>query len=61
MIQVTIEEAQRRLPELLAMVQAGEGMEVYAESGWIVSRGGECRPCRRRGSGRPADSAAARG
>jgi antitoxin (DNA-binding transcriptional repressor) of toxin-antitoxin stability system len=39
MIQVTIDEAQRRLPELLAMVQAGEGMEIYAESGWIFRVG----------------------
>lgn len=39
MIQVTIDEAQRRLPELLAMVQAGEGMEIYGESGWIFRVG----------------------
>jgi antitoxin (DNA-binding transcriptional repressor) of toxin-antitoxin stability system len=34
MLQVTIAEAQARLPELLAMVQAGEGLEIYADSGW---------------------------
>jgi antitoxin (DNA-binding transcriptional repressor) of toxin-antitoxin stability system len=39
MIQVTIAEAQQRLPELLALVQAGEGMEIYAESGWIFRVG----------------------
>ncbi len=39
MIQVTIEEAQRRLPELLAMVQAGEGIHIQAEDGWIFQVG----------------------
>lgn len=39
MIQVTIAEAQQRLPELLALVQAGEGMEISAESGWIFRVG----------------------
>ncbi len=39
MIQVTIEEAQRRLPELLAMVQAGEGIHIQAENGWTFQVG----------------------
>ena len=60
MIQVTIEEAQRRLPELLSMVQAGEGMEIYADSGWIF-RVVRCPPCHKRVSDRPVGSAAAKG
>jgi antitoxin (DNA-binding transcriptional repressor) of toxin-antitoxin stability system len=39
MIQVTIVEAQKRLPELLAMLRAGEGMEIYADDGWIFRVG----------------------
>jgi antitoxin (DNA-binding transcriptional repressor) of toxin-antitoxin stability system len=39
MIQVTIAEARARLPELLELVQAGEGMEIYAASGWIFRVG----------------------
>ena len=33
MIQVTIDEAQRRLPELLTQVQAGETVEIHPDSG----------------------------
>ena len=33
MIQVTIDEAQKRLPELLAQVQAGETVEIHPPSG----------------------------
>jgi antitoxin (DNA-binding transcriptional repressor) of toxin-antitoxin stability system len=33
MIQVTITEAQERLPELLDLVQAGENVEIQADSG----------------------------
>jgi antitoxin (DNA-binding transcriptional repressor) of toxin-antitoxin stability system len=32
-IQVTVAEAQKRLPELLALVEAGECVEIYPESG----------------------------
>jgi antitoxin (DNA-binding transcriptional repressor) of toxin-antitoxin stability system len=39
MIQVTIDEAQRRLPELLALVKAGEGMEISDDTGWIYRVG----------------------
>ena len=39
MIQVTIADAQKRLPELLAMVRAGEGMEIYADDGWVFRVG----------------------
>lgn len=35
MIQVTIAEAQARLPELLELVRAGEGMEIYGDSAWM--------------------------
>jgi antitoxin (DNA-binding transcriptional repressor) of toxin-antitoxin stability system len=33
MIQVTVTEAQQRLPELLDLVQAGENVEIQADSG----------------------------
>ncbi len=33
MIQVTVEEAQRRLPDLLGAVEAGDVVEIRAESG----------------------------
>ena len=33
MIQVTVTEAQKRLPELLDLVQAGENVEIQADSG----------------------------
>ncbi len=39
MIQVTLAEAQARLPELLAMVQGGEGLEIYGEGGWTFRVG----------------------
>jgi antitoxin (DNA-binding transcriptional repressor) of toxin-antitoxin stability system len=39
MIQVTIAEAQQRLPELLASVRAGEGLEIYGEDGWTFRVG----------------------
>jgi antitoxin (DNA-binding transcriptional repressor) of toxin-antitoxin stability system len=39
MIQVTIADAQKRLPDLLAMVRAGEGMEIYADDGWVFRVG----------------------
>ena len=40
MIHVTIPEAQKRLPELLKAVQAGEGLEIYnSENGWIFRVG----------------------
>jgi antitoxin (DNA-binding transcriptional repressor) of toxin-antitoxin stability system len=32
-IQVTVAEAQRRLPELLALVETGESVEIHPESG----------------------------
>ena len=33
MIQVTIAEAENRLPELLALVETGEGVEIRPDSG----------------------------
>ena len=33
MIQVTVAEAQKRLPELLALVETGESVEIHPESG----------------------------
>ena len=33
MIQVTVAEAQKRLPELLALVETGESVEIQPESG----------------------------
>ena len=33
MIQVTVTEAQKRLPELLDLVQAGKSVEIRADSG----------------------------
>jgi antitoxin (DNA-binding transcriptional repressor) of toxin-antitoxin stability system len=35
MIQVTVEEAQQRLPDLLGAVEAGEAVEIRAEHGRI--------------------------
>jgi len=32
-IQVTVAEAQKRLPELLALVETGESVEIHPESG----------------------------
>ncbi|MGA2700653.1 MAG: DUF2281 domain-containing protein [Isosphaeraceae bacterium] len=33
MIQVTVAEAQKRLPELLALVETGESVEIHLDSG----------------------------
>jgi antitoxin (DNA-binding transcriptional repressor) of toxin-antitoxin stability system len=40
MIQVTVDEAQQRLPDLLGAVEAGEAVEIRAEHGrifWLTS------------------------
>jgi antitoxin (DNA-binding transcriptional repressor) of toxin-antitoxin stability system len=44
MTEVTVQEAQQRLPELLAAAEAGEMVEIRAESG----RGFRLAPLRRR-------------
>ena len=38
MIQVTVAEAQKRLPELLALVETGESVEIHPESGESFAR-----------------------